>query len=78
MTTSALRRPRTSERRPRGRNAPGAPDRIHAVQNCTLGELVRTGQVPAAKVGRQWRFLRSQLTEWLAQGGGETHNRQAA
>jgi len=48
------------------------------VKTRTLGELVRTGQVPAAKVGRQWRFLRSQLTEWLAQGGGETHNRQAA
>jgi excisionase family DNA binding protein len=48
------------------------------VKTRTLGELVRTGQVPAAKVGRQWRFLRSQLTEWLAKGGGEAGGSEAA
>jgi excisionase family DNA binding protein len=55
----------------------GAADYL-GIKTRTLGDLVRTGQVPAAKVGRQWRFLRSQLTEWLAHGGGETHNRRAA
>lgn len=44
----------------------------------TLAELVRGGHVPAAKVGRQWRFLRSQLTDWLAQGGSDQPNREAA
>jgi len=39
---------------------------------------VRSGHVPAAKVGRQWRFLRSQLTEWLAQGGTDQPSREAA
>lgn len=54
----------------------GAADYL-GVKSRTLGELVRTGQVPAAKVGRQWRFLRSQLTEWLARGGGEADGSRA-
>ncbi len=32
----------------------------------TLGEMAREGRVPARKVGREWRFLRSALEEWLA------------
>ena len=48
------------------------------VKSRTLAELVRSGHVPAAKVGRQWRFLRSQLTDWLAQGGTDQAGRKAA
>jgi excisionase family DNA binding protein len=48
------------------------------IKTRTLAELVRAGHVPAAKVGRQWRFLRSQLTDWLAQGGTDQPNREAA
>lgn len=31
----------------------------------TLGDLARNGEVPAKKVGREWRFLRSALEAWL-------------
>jgi excisionase family DNA binding protein len=48
------------------------------VKSRTLAELVRSGHVPAAKVGRQWRFLRSQLTDWLAHGGTDQPSRKAA
>ncbi len=34
----------------------------------TLGELARSGKVPSQKVGREWRFLRTALEAWLAQG----------
>lgn len=27
----------------------------------------RTGEIPAFKVGREWRFRRADLLEWLAQ-----------
>jgi len=29
----------------------------------------RAGVMPAAKVGREWRFHKADLDEWLAQGG---------
>jgi excisionase family DNA binding protein len=48
------------------------------IKSRTLAQLVRSGQIPAAKVGRQWRFLKSQLTDWLAQGGTDQPNRKAA
>ena len=35
------------------------------VSQKTMGELARNGQVPAQKVGREWRFLRSSLERWL-------------
>ena len=31
----------------------------------TLGEMARTRRIPAQKVGREWRFLRSALETWL-------------
>lgn len=31
----------------------------------TLRELARDGKVPAQKVGREWRFLKSVLDKWL-------------
>ena len=35
----------------------------------TLGEMARRGVVPSQRVGREWRFLRSALEEWLAPTG---------
>ena len=35
------------------------------VSRKTLGEMARSGRVPAQKVGREWRFLRSALEAWL-------------
>ncbi len=35
------------------------------VSRKTLGELARSQRVPAKKVGREWRFLRSALEAWL-------------
>ena len=36
------------------------------VSQKTMGERARSGQVPAQKVGREWRFLRSSLERWLS------------
>ena len=35
------------------------------VSKVTLGRRVRAGEVPAKKVGNQWRFSREALTQWL-------------
>jgi len=35
----------------------------------TIKRLSRSGQVAAAKVGRQWRWRRKDLDEFLAMGG---------
>jgi PTS system nitrogen regulatory IIA component len=31
----------------------------------TALRLARQGKIPACKVGGEWRFLRSELTEWI-------------
>jgi excisionase family DNA binding protein len=31
----------------------------------TIYRLIRTGELPAMRIGRQWRFRRSDLDEWL-------------
>jgi excisionase family DNA binding protein len=35
----------------------------------TVKLKARTGEIPAAKVGRDWRFLSDELEEWLRAGG---------
>lgn len=35
----------------------------------TILRKARARQLPAAKVGRQWRFSRSQLLNWIKAGG---------
>jgi excisionase family DNA binding protein len=35
----------------------------------TLKRKARAGEVPAAKVGRRWRFRRAELDAWLGRGG---------
>jgi len=34
----------------------------------TLREKARRGEIPATKLGRQWRFVREQVDAWLDQG----------
>lgn len=46
------------------------------VSERTLGQMAREGRIPAQKAGREWRFLRRALEDWLARGGpavGEGH-----
>ncbi|MFA7566325.1 MAG: helix-turn-helix domain-containing protein [Alkalispirochaeta sp.] len=40
------------------------------VSEKTLREMARDKKVPARKVGREWRFLRQRLEEWLNQAPG--------
>jgi excisionase family DNA binding protein len=32
----------------------------------TVYRLIRTGELPAVRVGRQWRFRKADLESWLA------------
>jgi excisionase family DNA binding protein len=32
----------------------------------TIYRLIRSGELPAVRIGRQWRFRRSDLDEWIA------------
>lgn len=34
----------------------------------TVREKARTGEIPGRKIGREWRFSREQLLEWLREG----------
>jgi excisionase family DNA binding protein len=43
----------------------------------TIYRLIRTGELPAMRVGRQWRFRRPDLDAWLARqshGGRRASN----
>ena len=35
----------------------------------TVKARARAGSIPAARIGREWRFSRRQLLEWIEQGG---------
>ncbi len=35
----------------------------------TLYQLTRSGELPARKVGREWRYLKSEIIAWLKKGG---------
>ena len=35
----------------------------------TVKRRARAGELPAAKIGRAWRFRRADLDQWLAEGG---------
>ena len=35
----------------------------------TLRRKARFGEIPAAKVGRSWRFRKIDLDDWLTRGG---------
>ena len=42
----------------------------------TLYELVKRGQVPARRVGRNYRFSRAALLDWLTGKGCVSHSRR--
>ncbi len=35
------------------------------ISKSTLYSLARKGEIPAKKIGRQWRFFREDLIEWV-------------
>jgi excisionase family DNA binding protein len=42
--------------------------------NChdaTVYKLARDGNIPSFKLGGSWRFLKSEVDQWIAKGGGE-------
>jgi excisionase family DNA binding protein len=39
------------------------------VSENTVKAKARAGQLPGAKVGKEWRFRKADLDEWLARGG---------
>lgn len=39
----------------------------------TLRTRASEGEVPAAKIGRVWRFHRDQLERWLLEGGARNN-----
>ena len=40
----------------------------------TLYKLARNGEIPARKVGREWRFVKSELIKWLKEKQIEMRN----
>jgi excisionase family DNA binding protein len=38
------------------------------VSTTTIYNLVRKGDIPATRVGREWRFARTNLIQWVANG----------
>ena len=47
------------------------------VSETTAYALVRSGELPGRKVGREWRFLRARVVEWLMQAGGDDMEQQS-
>jgi excisionase family DNA binding protein len=43
----------------------------------TVREKARSGEIPGRKVGREWRFSREQLLEWLRAGKAPTTENEA-
>jgi excisionase family DNA binding protein len=39
------------------------------VSETTIYQLTRSGELPARKVGREWRYLKTSLIAWLQKGG---------
>jgi excisionase family DNA binding protein len=38
------------------------------VSTTTIYNLARKGEIPATRVGREWRFSRTNLIQWVANG----------
>lgn len=45
---------------------------ILRVDRTTIYRMVEAGQLPAVRVGNQWRFEREQIEDWLQAQGGST------
>lgn len=41
---------------------------ILGVSSTTIYNLARKGEIPATRVGREWRFSRSNLVQWVVNG----------
>lgn len=41
------------------------------ISETTLYQLIRAGKIPTRKVGREWRFLKSSIIEWLTKPQSE-------
>jgi excisionase family DNA binding protein len=39
------------------------------ISETTAYQLVRSGEIRGRKVGREWRFLKSEIVDWLKEGG---------
>lgn len=46
------------------------------VSETTAYALVRGGELPGRKVGREWRFLKARVVEWLKQAGEDDMEEQ--
>lgn len=44
---------------------------VLGVSKRTIYKLVSEKRIPAAKVGKEWRFSRRKLIEWVAAGAGK-------
>ena len=42
--------------------------RALGVSTRTIYKLARSGEIPAMRVGREWRFVRRNIIEWVANG----------
>ncbi len=42
--------------------------RALGVSTRTIYNLARSGDIPAMRVGREWRFVRRNIIEWVANG----------
>jgi excisionase family DNA binding protein len=45
----------------------GAAD-VLGVSKTTIYKLAREGTIPATRVGREWRFSRTNLVKWIGSG----------
>jgi excisionase family DNA binding protein len=43
------------------------------VHPSTIYRLLKAGQLPAFKVGRDWRFNAEQIDRWFREGGASTN-----
>lgn len=48
----------------------GVADYLNCHYN-TVHRLVRPGDIPSFKLGGAWRFLKSDVDQWIAKGGGQ-------
>lgn len=39
--------------------------RFFRISKTTLYKLARDGEIPAYKIGREWRFVKNALLEWI-------------
>jgi excisionase family DNA binding protein len=46
----------------------GGPATLLGVSTTTIYNLARKGEIPATRVGREWRFARATLIQWAANG----------